>query len=34
MTDQILPAMPATGTAGEAAMRDWAELLVARVTCV
>ena len=30
MTDQILPAMPATGAAGEAEMRDWAELLVAR----
>ena len=30
MTDQILPAMPATEAAGEAAMRDWAELLVAR----
>ena len=30
MTDQNLPAMPATGAAGEAAMRDWAELLVAR----
>ena len=30
MTDQILPTMPATEAAGEAAMRDWAELLVAR----
>ena len=30
MTDQILPAMPATGAAGEAAMKDWAELLVDR----
>ena len=30
MTDQILPALPASEAAGEAAMRDWAELLVAR----
>ena len=30
MTDQILSAMPATEAAGEAAMKDWAELLVAR----
>ena len=30
MTDQNLLAMPATEAAGEAAMRDWAELLVAR----
>ena len=30
MTDQNLSAMPATEAAGEAAMRDWAELLVAR----
>ena len=30
MTDQNLPAMPATEAAGEAAMRDRAELLVAR----
>ena len=29
MTDQNLPAMPATEAAGEAAMRDRAELLVA-----
>ena len=30
MTDQNLPAMSANGSADEAAMRDWAELLVAR----
>ena len=30
MTDQNMSAMPATEAAGEAAMRDWAELLVAR----
>ena len=30
MTDQTMPVMPATEAAGEAAMRDWAELLVAR----
>ena len=30
MTDQNMPAMPATDAAGDAAMRDWAELLVAR----
>ena len=30
MTDQNLPAMPVNGSADEAAMRDWAELLVAR----
>ena len=30
MTDQNLSAMPATEAAGEAAMRDWAELLVDR----
>ena len=30
VTDQILPALPASEAAGEAAMRDWAELLVAR----
>ena len=30
MTDQILPALPASEAAGEAALRDWAELLVAR----
>ena len=30
MTDQAMPAVPATEAVGEAAMRDWAELLVAR----
>ena len=30
MTDQSMSAMPANGAADEAAMRDWAELLVAR----
>ena len=30
VTDQTMPVMPASGTADEAAMRDWAELLVAR----
>ena len=30
VTDQILSALPASEAAGEAAMRDWAELLVAR----
>ena len=30
MTDQIVPALPACEAVGEAAMRDWAELLVAR----
>ena len=30
MTDQSMSAVPADGAAGEAAMRDWAELLVAR----
>ena len=30
MTDQDMSAMPANGAADEAAMRDWAELLVAR----
>ena len=30
MTDQDMPAVPANGAADEAAMRDWAELLVAR----
>ena len=30
MTDQDMSAMPASGAADEAAMRDWAELLVAR----
>ena len=30
MTDQNLSAMPANGSADEAAMRDWAELPVAR----
>ena len=30
MTDQNLLAVSATESAGEAAMRDWAELLVAR----
>ena len=30
VTDQILPALPASEAAGEAAMKDWAELLVAR----
>ena len=30
MTDQNLSAMPANGSAGEAAMRDWAEFLVVR----
>ncbi len=30
MTDHNMPAVPADGAAGEAAMKDWAELLVAR----
>jgi len=30
VTDQNLPAVPANGAADEAAMRDWAELLVSR----
>ena len=30
MTDQNMPAVPAAGAADEAAMKDWAELLVAR----
>ena len=30
MTDQTMSAVPANGAADEAAMRDWAELLVAR----
>ena len=30
MTDQNLSTVPANGSADEAAMRDWAELLVAR----
>ena len=30
MTDQNMPAVPANGAADEAAMRDWAELLVAQ----
>ena len=30
MTDQDMSAMPANGAADEAAMRDWAELVVAR----
>ena len=30
MADQIVSALPASEAAGEAAMRDWAELLVAR----
>lgn len=30
MTDQTMPALPANGAADEAAMRDWAERLVAR----
>lgn len=30
MTDQTMSALPANGAADEAAMRDWAECLVAR----
>ncbi len=30
MTDHNMSAMPANGAADEAAMKDWAELLVAR----
>ena len=30
MTDQNMPAVPANGAADESAMKDWAELLVAR----
>ena len=30
VTDQNMPAVPANGAADEAAMKDWAELLVAR----
>ena len=30
MTDQSMSAVPAKGAADEAAMKDWAELLVAR----
>ena len=30
VTDRILPVLPASEAAGEAALRDWAELLVAR----
>ena len=30
VTDQNMPAVPANGDADEAAMRDWAELVVAR----
>ena len=30
MTDDDLSASPASGAAGEAAMRDWAELLAVR----
>ena len=30
MTDQNMPAVPANGAADEAAMRDWAEFLIAR----
>ena len=30
VTDQSMSAVPAKGAAGEAAMKEWAELLVAR----
>ena len=30
MTDQSMSALPASGAADEAAMKDWAELLVSR----
>ena len=33
VVDQDMPAVPANGAADEAAMQDWAELLVERARC-